>query len=85
MRVGKTADVTILFRREKQTIPLTRSKKKTPREGVQRVKKVFLPRCVRFPNFWKKFGKRFDWTRKETLTVSFHTFLPSDSEAFRVF
>ena len=39
-------------------------------DGCQRVKKVFLPRCVRFPNFWKKFGKRFDWTRKETLTVS---------------
>ena len=54
-------------------------KRDAMRPVFQRVKKVFLPRCVRFPNFWKKFGKRFDWTRKETLTVSFHTFLPSDS------
>ena len=45
---------------------------------AERVKKVFLPRSVRFSELQKSSENLLYWTRRDTLTVSLHRTLPSE-------
>ena len=86
---GRTGSQPALLRRHKQTLPpgggrVFSLSKKSLRDFspscFQNCKIEFC--CILFCNSAAAAG---DWTRKDTLTVSFHTFLPSEAFGLAVF